>query len=49
MIDDDNHAAGQFNLLIEEPRHSAGIFIARLQINDREQTLKFFMPARKTE
>jgi len=49
LIDDDNHAAGQFNLLIEEPRHAAGIFIARLQINDREQTLKFFMPARKTE
>lgn len=49
LIDDDNHAAGQFNLLIEEPRHAAGIFIARLQINDKEQTLKFFMPARKTE
>jgi len=49
LIDDDNHAAGQFNLLIEKPRHSSGIFIARLQINDREQTLKFFMPATKTE
>lgn len=49
LIDDDNHAAGGFNLLIDEPLHSAGIFIARLQVNDKTQTLKFFLPARKTE
>lgn len=49
LIDDDNHAAGQFNLLIEEPRHAAGIFVARLKINNKEQMVKFFMPARKTE
>lgn len=49
LMDDDNHAAGQFNLLIEEPRHAAGIFVARLKINNKEQMVKFFMPARKTE
>ncbi|MGE0635751.1 MAG: S8 family serine peptidase [Bacteroidia bacterium] len=49
LVDDDNHAAGQFNLLIEKPNYAAGIFIARLQINDRERTLKFFMSASKTE
>jgi subtilisin family serine protease len=49
LLDNDNHAAGQFNLLIEEPRHAAGIFVARLKINSKEQMVKFFMPARKTE
>ena len=49
LIDDDNHPAGGFNLLIDEPRHAAGIFVARLQLNQKEQMVKFFMPARKTE
>lgn len=49
LISDNNHPAGQFNLPIDKQPHSAGIFIARLQINDREQTLKFFMPARKAD
>ncbi len=49
LIDNDNHPAGGFNLLIDEPRHAAGIFIARLQVNNKEQTLKFFMPVLKTQ
>lgn len=49
LVSDNNHPAGVFNLLIEEPRHAAGIFIARVQINEKEQMVKFFMPARKTE
>ena len=49
LLDDENHSAGQFNLLTEEPRHAAGIFVARLKINNKEQMVKFFMPARKTE
>lgn len=49
LIDDNNHPSGVHEITIEKYPHVFGVLIARIQVNDKVQHLKFIMPPKKTQ
>jgi len=49
LTDVDNHPAGEIRMKINEQGISAGIYFIHIRVNDKIQTLKFYLPAGNAE